>query len=98
MEHDQTMREAIKITSVKEKGTKTYLFKVELEEENGVWGAVVPALPGCNALGSTKEEVLEAIQENIHIYLELLLEKGQVMTIDPDKIQVFDEPMVAVTV
>lgn len=88
----------MEITPVREEGTKTYLFKVELEEEDGVWGAAVPALPGCNALGSTKEEVLEAIQENIHIYLELLVGKGQIMTTDPDKIQVFDEPMVAVTV
>jgi len=77
---------------------KTYLFKVELEEENGVWSAVVPALPGCNAMGDTKEEVLESIRENIQIYLEILLEKGRPIPTESDQVQVINEPMVAVNV
>ena len=40
---------------------KTYIFRIELEEEDGVWTAVVPALPGCNAWANTKEEALTAI-------------------------------------
>ena len=40
---------------------KTYIFRIELEEEDGVWTAVVPALPGCNAWANTKEEALTPI-------------------------------------
>jgi len=56
---------------------KTYIFKVELEEEDGIWQAVVPALPGCNAWGNTQEEALIAIQENTKAYLEILIEEHQ---------------------
>ena len=56
---------------------RTYLFKVELEEEDGIWSAIVPALAGCNAWAKTKEEVLVAIQENTQAYIETLLEDGQ---------------------
>lgn len=56
---------------------KTYVFEVEIEqEEDGRWSAVVPALPGCNAWGYTREETMEAIRDNAEMYLEVLLEDG----------------------
>jgi predicted RNase H-like HicB family nuclease len=61
---------------------KIYIFKVELEEEDGIWQAVVPALPGCNALGNKQKEALTAIQENTKAYLETLIEEQRPVPIE----------------
>ena len=59
---------------------KTYVFEVDIEqEEDGRWSAVIPALPGCNAWGYTKEETLVAIRDNAEMYLEVLIEFGDPM-------------------
>lgn len=78
---------------------KTYVFKVELEEEDGVWTAVVPSLSGCNAWANTKEEVLAAIQENTKAYLETLIEDGQPVPIEEKEIKVpLQVPAIAVII
>ena len=57
---------------------KTYVLEVEIEqEEDGRWSAIVPALPGCNAWGYTKQETLNAIRDNAEMYLEDLHESGE---------------------
>ncbi len=57
---------------------KTYVLEVEIEqEEDGRWSAIVPALPGCNAWGYTKQETLNAIRDNAEMYLEDLQESGE---------------------
>ena len=57
---------------------KTYVLEIEIEqEEDGRWSAIVPALPGCNAWGYTKEEALVAIRDNAEMYLEDLHESGE---------------------
>lgn len=43
--------------------------------ENGV-GAYVPDLPGCVAVGETKEEALHLIGEAVELHLEALREDG----------------------
>ena len=40
-------------------------------------GAYVPDLPGCIAVGETREEVLASIHEAIEFHLEGLKEDGQ---------------------
>ena len=52
-------------------------YAVIVEEGEGNFGAHVPDLPGCVAVGDTKEEVLELIQEAIEFHLEGLREDGQ---------------------
>jgi predicted RNase H-like HicB family nuclease len=61
---------------------KSYIFRVELEQENGVWSAVVPALPGCAVDASSMSEALEAIQEAAHVYVEVLIEDGRPIPLD----------------
>jgi predicted RNase H-like HicB family nuclease len=57
---------------------KTYIFPVELEqEEDGRWSAVVQSLPGCATWGYTKEEALKALQEATQAYIQTLLEQGR---------------------
>ena len=42
---------------------KTYVFKIEVEQdEEGIWEAEVPSLPGCATWGHTRAEALEALQ------------------------------------
>ena len=52
-------------------------YAVIVEEGENSFGAHVPDLPGCIAVGDSKEEVLELIQEAIEFHLEGLREDGQ---------------------
>ena len=52
-------------------------YAVVVEEGKTSFGAHVPDLPGCVAVGEIREEVLELIQEAIEFHLEGLLEEGQ---------------------
>ncbi len=52
-----------------------YVVIVE-QGENG-FGAYVPDLPGCVAVGETKDEALRLIQEAIELHLESMREEGR---------------------
>ncbi|HVF42031.1 MAG TPA: type II toxin-antitoxin system HicB family antitoxin [Pyrinomonadaceae bacterium] len=52
-------------------------YAVIVEEGESSFGAYVPDLPRCAAVGETKEEVLQLIQEAIEFDIEGLLEDGQ---------------------
>ena len=58
------MKSAMKYLVVIEKGPKSY-------------GAYVPDLPGCVAVGDSRAEVKRLIREAIEMHLELLRESGQ---------------------
>ena len=46
-------------------------FTVVIEwDEDGVYIATVPALPGCHTAGDTEEEVLELIKDAIRLHIE----------------------------
>ena len=48
-------------------------YRVLIEQdEDGVFVAEVPALPGCISQGNTRKEALRNIQEAITVYLESL--------------------------
>ncbi len=51
-----------------------YLVVIERGETS--WGAFVPDLPGCVAVGETEQEVKRLIQEAIEFHLEDLTETG----------------------
>ena len=51
-------------------------YAVIIEEGESSFGAYVPDLPGCAAVGETKEEVLQLIHEAIEFHLEGLREDG----------------------
>jgi predicted RNase H-like HicB family nuclease len=51
-------------------------YLVVTERGESSWGAYVPDLPGCVAVGDTEEEVLTLIGEAIDAHIELLLEAG----------------------
>lgn len=47
------------------------------QAEDGGWGAYLPDLPGVVALGSTRSEVTERIQEALGAYSEELRGRGE---------------------
>ena len=53
-------------------------FRVILEpDEDGVFVATVPSLPGCVSQGSTRAEALHNAREAIEGYLESLRDRGE---------------------
>ncbi len=57
---------------------KTYLFRVELQqEEDGRWSVWIPALTGLASWGHTKEEALRNIQDAAEAYVEDVVEAGE---------------------
>lgn len=61
-------------------------FKVHLEpDEDGVFVATVPALPGCISQGKTEEEAIANIQEAIALHLECMAEDGEPILNKPGK-------------
>jgi predicted RNase H-like HicB family nuclease len=52
-------------------------YLVIVEEGPTSYGAYVPDLPGCVAVGETREEVLALVREAIEFHLEGLKEGGE---------------------
>ena len=51
-------------------------YLVIIEKGDSSYGAYVPDLPGCVAVGETEEEVLNLIHDAIEFHLEGLREEG----------------------
>lgn len=51
-------------------------YKVVVEKGETSYGAFVPDLPGCVAVGETEKEVVGLIQEAIQFHLEDLQAEG----------------------
>ena len=55
----------------------SFKFRVLVEQdEDGVFVAEVPALPGCITQGSTRKEALANVQEAMELYIESLEAHG----------------------
>ena len=52
-------------------------YLVVIEKGESSYGAYVPDLPGCIAVGETRLEVSQLIHEAIEFHVEGLLEDGQ---------------------
>ena len=52
-------------------------YMVVIEEGPTSFGAYVPDLPGCIAVGESSEEALQLIQDAIEFHIEGLKEEGQ---------------------
>ncbi len=51
-------------------------YMVVIERGEASWGAHVPDLPGCVAVGETREEVRRLIREAIELHIHGLKEDG----------------------
>ena len=77
---------------------KSYIFRVELiEEDDGAWSAIIPALPGCAVSGDTITETLAYLREAANAYVDVLIEDGRAIPEDDDvRSSTIDGPVVAV--
>jgi predicted RNase H-like HicB family nuclease len=58
-------------------------YLVVVEKGPSSYGAYVPDLPGCVAVGESKEEVLSLIREARKLHIEGLKEQGQPIPAPP---------------
>ena len=52
-------------------------YLVVVEKGKKSFGAYVPDLPGCVAVGETRRKVLKLIREGIELHLEALVDAGE---------------------
>ena len=57
-------------------------------DEDGIWIAECPAIPGCVSQGTTRDEALDNIREAIALCLEVRAERGLPLTIETKQIEV----------
>jgi len=64
-------------------------FTATLErDEDGVWVAECPAIPGCVSQGKTREEALAHVKEAIALCLEVRAERGMPLTVETQQVEV----------
>ncbi len=51
-------------------------YMVVIERGEKSWGAHVPDLPGCIAVGETRDEVLQLIREAVDFHIDGLRQNG----------------------
>lgn len=75
--------ETIRYIPIKGEGMHTYIFRVELiQEEDGRWSARVPSLRGCATCGDSKEEALQNIRDAADIYVSDMQKMGEEISKD----------------
>ena len=63
-------------------------YTVLLYPDEGVYSVVVPALPGCVTWGHTVDEAIARAKEAIALYLECLIEDGELVPEETQPAQV----------
>jgi predicted RNase H-like HicB family nuclease len=63
-----------------------YLVVIEKGEKS--YGAYVPDLPGCVAVGETRREVLKLIREGIQLHIQAMRETGETIPTPTSKSEV----------
>jgi predicted RNase H-like HicB family nuclease len=64
-------------------------FSVTLErDEDGVWVAECPAIPGCVSQGKTRDEALSNVREAIKLCIEVRAEQGLPLTVETRQVEV----------
>ena len=57
-------------------------------DEDGVWIAECPSIPGCVSQGSSREEALSNIREAIALCLEVRADRGMPLTVETKQVEV----------
>ena len=64
-------------------------FTVTIDrDEDGVWVAECPSIPGCVSQGETKEEALANVSEAIAACLEVRAERGMPLTVETRQVEI----------
>jgi predicted RNase H-like HicB family nuclease len=59
-----------------------------VQDEDRVWVAECPSIPGCISQGSTRAEAVENIREAIAACLEVRAERGMPLTVETHQVEV----------
>ena len=57
-------------------------------DEDGIWVAECPSIPGCVSQGNTKTEALKNIKEAVALCIEVRAERGLPLTIETRQVEV----------
>ena len=57
-------------------------------DEDGIWIAECPSIPGCVSQGDTKDEALANVKEAIELCIEVRAESGMLLTIETRQVEV----------
>ena len=57
-------------------------------DEDGVWIAECPSIPGCVSQGDTRDEALANIREAIELCIGVRADKGMPLTIETRQVEV----------
>lgn len=64
-------------------------FIVTLDrDEDGIWVAECPSIPGCVSQGQTRQEAVDNVREAIALCLEVRAEQGLPLTIETRQVEV----------
>ncbi len=61
-----------------------------IKKGDGSWGAHVPDLPGCVAVGESRDEVVALIKEAVEMHIENLIENGEAVPPPSSEIELID--------
>ena len=59
-----------------------------VEKGKSSYGAYVPDLPGCVAVGETRREVVKLIREGIKLHIEAMIEAGEPVPLPTSKSEI----------
>jgi predicted RNase H-like HicB family nuclease len=59
-----------------------------VRDEDGVWIAECPSIPGCVSQGQTRDEALANVKEAIALCLEVRAEHGMPLTVETQQVEV----------
>ncbi len=64
-------------------------FSIVLDrDEDGVWVAECPSIPGCLSQGETRDAAAENIREAIRLCLQVRAEQGLPLTVETRQVEV----------
>lgn len=63
-------------------------FLVVVEKGKLSYGAYVPDLPGCVAVGNSRREVLKLIRDGIELHIKALRESGETVPVPASRSEV----------
>jgi predicted RNase H-like HicB family nuclease len=64
-------------------------FMVTLDrDEDGIWVAECPSIPGCVSQGKTRQEAMDNVREAIALCLEVRAERGLPLTVETSQVEV----------
>jgi predicted RNase H-like HicB family nuclease len=57
-------------------------------DEDGVWVAECPSIPGCVSQGATRPQAIANVREAIRLCLDVRAEKGMPLTVETCQVEV----------